>query len=177
MSLWTIPWLCKYSRPSISWQKYLGEERGGDKIKPKSKCVFGYRQVGQLPHAAQTNLYHCEAYCGGHAPTRSLVSYCRPAVFNLNLGWRNDCMEAENKYRWKTKKREGEDLPVSLKYWKPFLWDAVQHFLHPTNAILHHHIRGLAVKGVRTNQKCICFIKDSFINKWESGPLIHNVSV
>lgn len=23
MSLWTIPWLCKYSRPSISWQKYL----------------------------------------------------------------------------------------------------------------------------------------------------------
>lgn len=23
MSLWTIPWLCKYSRPSKSWQKYL----------------------------------------------------------------------------------------------------------------------------------------------------------
>lgn len=28
MSLWTIPWLCKYSRPSISWQKYLGWQGG-----------------------------------------------------------------------------------------------------------------------------------------------------
>lgn len=28
MSLWTIPWLCKYSRPSRSWQKYL--ETWGD---------------------------------------------------------------------------------------------------------------------------------------------------
>lgn len=45
MSLWTIPWLCKYSRPSISWQKYLGEEGGGNKIKPKSKNVLAYRQI------------------------------------------------------------------------------------------------------------------------------------
>lgn len=28
MSLWTIPWLCKYSRPSISWQKYLRKGMG-----------------------------------------------------------------------------------------------------------------------------------------------------
>lgn len=27
MSLWTIPWLCKYSRPSKSWQKYLRQEK------------------------------------------------------------------------------------------------------------------------------------------------------
>lgn len=48
--------------------------------------------------------------------------------------------------------REGEDdlrdSPVSLKYWKPFFWDAVQHFLHPTNAILHHHIRERPVKKI-----------------------------
>lgn len=37
---------------------------------------------------------------------------------------------------------------MSLKYWKPFFWDAVQHFLHPTNAILHHHIRERRVKGI-----------------------------
>lgn len=37
-------------------------------------------------------------------------------------------------------------LPVSLKYWKPFLRDAVQHFLHSTNTILHYHIRKIGVE-------------------------------
>lgn len=62
---------------------------------------------------------------------------------------------------WKKKKKEGakrgegennSDLPVSLKYWKPFFWDAVQHFLHPANAILHNHIRKSGVKEDLPNQ-------------------------
>lgn len=51
--------------------------------------------------------------------------------------------------------RESErerNLPVSLKYWKSFLWDAVQHFLHPTYAILHHHIRETGSQGNTQNR-------------------------
>lgn len=35
---------------------------------------------------------------------------------------------------------------MSLEYWKPFLWNAVQHFLHAANAVLHYHIRIGGVK-------------------------------
>jgi len=37
-------------------------------------------------------------------------------------------------------------LPVSLKNWKPLFWDTVQHLLHPTHTVLHHHIREGRVK-------------------------------
>ena len=35
---------------------------------------------------------------------------------------------------------------MSLKNWKPLFWDTVQHFLHPTHTVLHHHIREGRVK-------------------------------
>lgn len=41
---------------------------------------------------------------------------------------------------------EEQNLPVSLKHWKPLFWDTVQHFLHPTHTVLHHHIREGRVK-------------------------------
>lgn len=41
---------------------------------------------------------------------------------------------------------EEENLPVSLKHWKSLFWDTVQHFLHPTHTVLHHHIREGRVK-------------------------------
>lgn len=35
---------------------------------------------------------------------------------------------------------------MRLKNWKPLFWDTVQHFLHPTHTVLHHHIREGRVK-------------------------------
>lgn len=35
---------------------------------------------------------------------------------------------------------------MSLKNWKPLFWDTVQHLLHPTHTVLHHHIREGRVK-------------------------------
>lgn len=42
---------------------------------------------------------------------------------------------------------------MSLKYWKSFLLYAVQHLLHPTNTILHHHIRKSGVKEKFNNKQ------------------------
>ena len=49
-------------------------------------------------------------------------------------------------WRWEGIEGLKSDLPVSLKDWKSFLWNAVQHLLHPTHTVLHHHIRGDIVK-------------------------------
>lgn len=72
---------------------------------------------------------------------------------DLNLAAERLILNIAESVKKKKKRGSGEgennrDLPVSLKYWKPFFWDAVQHFLHPTNAILHHHIRKSGVKGI-----------------------------
>lgn len=40
MSLWTIPWLCKYSRPSKSWQKYLRFKEKKKNKKPKNSGMI-----------------------------------------------------------------------------------------------------------------------------------------
>lgn len=42
---------------------------------------------------------------------------------------------------------------MSLKYWKSFLWNTVQHFLHTTNAVLHYHIRIGTVKEENKGKK------------------------
>lgn len=176
MSLWTIPWLCKYSRPSISWQKYLGGEgrEGGDKIKVKT-CPW-QQAIWTIHPTAQTNLWlwGLQRWPRTNQLSGQLLQACS---LESKLAGETTAWRLRVNIAGRLKSVESEDLPVSLKYWKPFLWDTVQHFLHPTNTILHHHIRALGVKDVCTNQICMCFSKYALINKQESGPLNRNVSI
>lgn len=166
MSLWTIPWLCKYSRPSKSWQKYLQREINQDDN--QYLRIFYYYSFKSLYHTWWFILGG--VFCSDHTLTQSTASYFTVETPLLGLGPKlGHGAKAADKFKLKIadggsnrkrvergnergrgqrgRRRERTALPVSLKYWKSFLWDAVQHFLHPTNAILHHHIRKSGVKG------------------------------
>lgn len=159
-----IPWFNVFVNDSLAVQIFkaiyklakvpgLGWGGGWRQDQTKVKMCFWQQAYWTIHYAAQTNLYDCEAYSSGHAPTRSLLSYCRPTVLNLNLGWRNDCMEAENKFSRRTKKhgewrltRELEILetfslgrcPTFLASHKrnipsPYTWVRSQGCLHKSN--------------------------------------------
>lgn len=122
-----IPWFNVFVNDSLAVQifkaiyklaKVPGRSGGGeDKIKTKVKTCSWQQAHQTMHHAAQTNSYHSEAYSGGQTPTRSLVSYCSPAVLDLNLGLRNGFVEAESKYSRETEKR-GERRTT----WKTYPW-------------------------------------------------------
>lgn len=122
-----IPWFNVFVNDSLAVQifkaiyklaKVPGRSGGGeDKIKTKVKTCSWQQAHQTMHHAAQTNSYHSEAYSGGQTPTRSLVSYCSPAVLDLNLGLRNNFVEAESKYSRETEKR-GERRTT----WKTYPW-------------------------------------------------------